>query len=133
MCIVSVLAIVQFSGPGELVFTFSAFQCAWMYLRFFQSRNGTRGDFSEGFAFTTFFPPQLQGIVSIISNICFMIFKCILLVGQNSQSSQQSSTDIPSDKVATYEIERRRQIALKALDERLNEVAKEDKTEENPV
>lgn len=133
LCIVSILAIAQFSGPGELVFTFSAFQCAWMYLRFFQNRNGIRGDFSEGFAFHTMFPPSLQAFVSIIANVCFMIFKSLLMAGQTSQSSQQSSTEASSDKAATYEVERRRQLALKALDQRLNEVAEEDKTEENPV
>lgn len=55
------------------------------------------------------------------------------MAGQTSQSSQQSSTEASSDKAATYEVERRRQLALKALDQRLNEVAEEDKTEENPV
>lgn len=33
---------------------------AWIYLRFYQRRDGGRGDMTESFAFATFFPELMQ-------------------------------------------------------------------------
>jgi hypothetical protein len=47
--------------PSEsLPFTFFGVIFGWIYLRFFQVRDGAVGDRSEAFSFASFFPEPLQ-------------------------------------------------------------------------
>jgi hypothetical protein len=46
--------------PRHIVFGVLGLFFGWIYLRFFQKRGDTYGDFSEGFAFVSFFPEMLQ-------------------------------------------------------------------------
>jgi len=49
------------SGLKYIPFPLFGLLYSWIYLRFFQVRSGSsKGDFSEGFAFATFFPEILQ-------------------------------------------------------------------------
>jgi hypothetical protein len=43
-----------------IMLTVFGFLFSWMYLRFFQTRDGFTGDSSDQFAFTTFLPPVIQ-------------------------------------------------------------------------
>lgn len=43
-----------------VLFTVFGFSFSWIYLRFFQTRDGFTGDTSDQFAFATFLPPTLQ-------------------------------------------------------------------------
>lgn len=100
---------------------------SWIYLRFYQKhKNGSRGDQSSAFSFASFFPTLIRPIISILSNTIFDILVRIKIckkppkrynVGAPSTitiSIPGSGIDINNDAA-----ERRRQKALKALNERL--------------
>lgn len=121
--VLSIASAARLVSVGEFVFMSSGFAFGWLYLRFFQKREQGRGDPSESFAFQTFFPEPVASVVGVVSAVVFAIFKPILAgvqdgsgkaVSGNAPSLQQSSAD-PVDA------ERRRQRALRALDERMSE------------
>lgn len=104
-------------GSGLLV--------SWIYLRFYQIHaNGTRGDFADNFAFHTFFPNVIQPPIALICNAIFSILVKIKIcrrpVRKYDIGSSASSISISLPGVESHDTERRRQIALKALSERLN-------------
>lgn len=116
-------------SAGELVLTLSAFQFSWLYLRYYQSKNGARGDLSEAFAYATMFPEPLRRVVAVVANIGFIIFRPVLMAGLSVQPESEPVQDVPISKASSVDAERRRQRALKALDERMNSTA--PSTEEN--
>ncbi|NXA45165.1 TM115 protein, partial [Nothocercus julius] len=97
----------------------------WVYLRFYQRHGRGRGDMSEHFAFATFFPGVLQPPVALLANavhgalvklrICRKTVKRYDVGAPSSITISLPGTD-PQDA------ERRRQLALKALNERLKRV-----------
>ena len=98
---------------------------SWCYLRFYQVHsNGTKGDMADSFAFHTFFPNVLQPPVAVVCNMVFAflvkIHVCKKPVRKYDMGSASSSISISLPGVETHDTERRRQIALKALSERLN-------------
>lgn len=50
---------------------------AWFYLRYFHRapESGLQGDPSEQFAFSTFFPENIQPFVSAVAGTCYVAFK----------------------------------------------------------
>lgn len=106
-------------GSGLLV--------SWTYLRFYQIHsNGSRGDMAENFAFHTFFPNVFQPPVAMVSSTIFSLLVklkiCRRPVRKYDIGSSGSSISISLPGVESHDTERRRQIALKALSERLNQV-----------
>ena len=104
-------------GSGLLV--------SWIYLRFYQIHaNGSRGDFADNFAFHTFFPNVIQPPIALLCNAIFTIMVNIKIcrrpVRKYDIGSSASSISISLPGVESHDTERRRQIALKALSERLN-------------
>lgn len=119
----------------------------WTYLRFFkyQPDLGTntgaarlRGDASETFAFATFFPNIMQPPIAAVSDQIY-IFLCNIRVlkpftdeaiaSSNEQAAARGEGGLPTlapharglrPMSRREEAERRRALALKALDERLN-------------
>ncbi|KIJ66281.1 hypothetical protein HYDPIDRAFT_109274 [Hydnomerulius pinastri MD-312] len=118
------------------VMTFIGFQCpyiviqfgwfvSWIYLRFYKRNTTdtvsgavTYGDRSETFALTAWFPPFLHTPLSALGNIVHKVASRFHLI----------PTSVPHDVEAGYsqlpggaraEAERRRALALKALDQRL--------------
>ncbi|KAK4052530.1 hypothetical protein OIO90_004297 [Microbotryomycetes sp. JL221] len=94
---------------------------SWFYLRFIKINEGGefRGDRSETFAFASWFPPFAQKYVAKLSNFVFGLavrFK-ILTPWSDIESSGSNYTAIPGG--ARAEAERRRALALKALDQRM--------------
>nr|XP_014102695.1 transmembrane protein 115 [Bactrocera oleae] len=98
---------------------------AWIYLRFYQWHPNGRGDSSESFTFASFFPNVMQPVISILVN---PIYICCLKLGvvktpapprSSSLAGSLSSVSIQIPGADAHDIERRRQIALKALSERL--------------
>lgn len=132
LLIVVILTLVSFFSIGTMFFTFFAFQISWLYLRYFRFSSENYGDLSETFAYQTLFPSPIRPTVSIIANISYFVFKPILTIAQKSDQSQPQ-TETPendsSPKTSTMETERRRQRALKVLDERLQ--AAVDENEQN--
>ncbi|KXJ72928.1 hypothetical protein RP20_CCG016958 [Aedes albopictus] len=125
--IVSILmwAIGLLDGTYPAMFA-SGLYVSWVYLRFYQRHsNGTRGDSAENFRFASFFPNVLQPFVNLIANpvylACLRIGMVKRLTPQQSSSSSLQSVSVQSlVGVDPHDMERRRQIALKALSERLS-------------
>ncbi|KAG0216087.1 hypothetical protein BGX28_005982 [Mortierella sp. GBA30] len=107
---------------------------AWVYSRFFKVQDGIRGDRSETFSFASFFPESAQGPVKAVSNVVFGILVRLhicspLGIGASFQhdleNPQMSGSILPMTQPASLraEAERRRALALKALDMRLHAAA----------
>uniref|UniRef100_A0A182NEK7 Transmembrane protein 115 n=1 Tax=Anopheles dirus TaxID=7168 RepID=A0A182NEK7_9DIPT len=114
----------------------SGLYVSWVYLRFYQRHsNGTRGDSAENFRFASFFPNVLQPFIAVIAN---PVYLCCLRIGlvkrlspQQSNSSSLQSVSVHLPGVDPHDMERRRQIALKALSERLSKTT--DSSRQNTV
>ncbi|XP_033746676.1 transmembrane protein 115-like [Pecten maximus] len=109
-------------GPYPFMFGFGIL-ISWIYLRFYQKHtNGNRGDMADNFGFPSFFPSQLQPFVAMFSNTVFLALVKIKICKKPQRKYDVSS---PSTITITLpgtdqDAERRRQVALKALNERLN-------------
>lgn len=106
----------------------SGLYVSWVYLRFYQRHtNGTRGDSAENFRFASFFPNVLQPFIALVANPVYQGCLRIGLVKRLSPASSSSGSSLQSVSVHSgmvsvdpHDMERRRQIALKALSERLS-------------
>ncbi|EXJ63905.1 hypothetical protein A1O7_00240 [Cladophialophora yegresii CBS 114405] len=122
----------------------------WTYLRFYKRQpdisgsatdgRGLKGDASETFAFATFFPNVVQPPIAAFCNQIYILL-CNLklctpfsdeeIASGNEQAAARGEAGLPSFNKARgargiskrEEAERRRALALKALDERLNAAA----------
>ncbi|GAA5904685.1 uncharacterized protein JCM6883_003869 [Sporobolomyces salmoneus] len=107
---------------------------AYLYLRFLKKNEGSdfRGDRSETFAFSNWFPPFIQKYVAILANFVFSLaVRFGLIQAWSSVDLESGSTGgVATNTVggATYtsvpggaraEAERRRAMALEALDRRM--------------
>lgn len=95
---------------------------AWVYLRFYQSHNKGRGDQAAHFAFKTFFPKLLQGPVGVMSNAIYQLLLTLRICRKTSYRydvGAPSKFTITLSGVDAFDAERRRNKAIKALDERL--------------
>lgn len=109
---------------------------SWAYLRFFKMNdNGIRGDRSETFSLVSWFPPFMHKPVTFVSNTLYGIFLKLgvvqpwqysamgdveLGVGSGLPSmSVGISPQTPGAGSTRAEAERRRAMALKALDQRV--------------
>ncbi|XP_055342776.1 transmembrane protein 115-like [Paramacrobiotus metropolitanus] len=98
----------------------------FIYLRYLQKHsNGNRGDSSEAFEFATFFPNVLQPPVSKVVNIFHgVLVKLRILKKQqrkyNFAESLPSGISVTLPGSSQLDAERRKQIALKALNDRLS-------------
>ncbi|KAI9094922.1 hypothetical protein DFS34DRAFT_595424 [Phlyctochytrium arcticum] len=101
---------------------------SWVYMRFFKRQEGIRGDRSETFSFASFFPDMLHPFIKPISNSVYKIFislRCLPPVtntlplhataGQGGLSQPPPNTTGPG----YADTERRKAIALRALDMKL--------------
>ncbi|XP_023333704.1 transmembrane protein 115 isoform X2 [Eurytemora carolleeae] len=97
---------------------------SWTYLRFYQvHNNGTRGDMADSFAFATLFPNVVQPPLSILSNLIFSLaVKCRICRKPVRRYDVGAPTGITISipGAESQDSERRRQIALRALSERLS-------------
>ncbi|KAI9734804.1 MAG: hypothetical protein M1818_006791 [Claussenomyces sp. TS43310] len=111
-----------------------AFLTSWIYLRFYKSAfpdletsqpSSLRGDASETFAFSEFFPDPIRGPVATVSDSIYQIFIalhiCVPFSAADISASRGESFMQRSAPGSTRaETERRRALALKALDQRLS-------------
>ncbi|KIM70219.1 hypothetical protein SCLCIDRAFT_1207521 [Scleroderma citrinum Foug A] len=126
------MAYMAFSG----IMTLLGFQCpyitiqfgwfvSWIYLRFYKPNATdtiggvvTYGDRSETFALTSWFPPFLHAPVSALGNTIFKVAAKLHLIPSSVPHDIESGyNQLPGG--ARAEAERRRALALKALDQRL--------------
>ncbi|XP_067907448.1 transmembrane protein 115 [Heterodontus francisci] len=98
---------------------------SWVYLRFYQKHGRGRGDMSDHFAFATFFPEILQPLVSMVANVIYSLLVKIRICKKTVKRydvGAPSSITISLPGTDPQDAERRRQLALKALNERLKRV-----------
>ncbi|CAG5122132.1 unnamed protein product [Candidula unifasciata] len=109
-------------GPYPYMFT-SGIVVSWVYLRFYQKHtNGNRGDMADNFSFASFFPSQFQPLIAIISN---SVFSGLVKIKLCKKPQRRYDVSSPTTITVTlpgsepHDAERRKQLALKALNERL--------------
>uniref|UniRef100_A0A8C0VYD3 Transmembrane protein 115 n=1 Tax=Cyanistes caeruleus TaxID=156563 RepID=A0A8C0VYD3_CYACU len=98
---------------------------SWVYLRFYQRHSRGRGDMSDHFAFATFFPEILQPVVGLVANLVHTVLVKVRLCRKTVKRydvGAPSSITISLPGTDPQDAERRRQLALKALNERLKRV-----------
>ncbi|NWY47363.1 TM115 protein, partial [Sylvia atricapilla] len=98
---------------------------SWVYLRFYQRHSRGRGDMSDHFAFATFFPEILQPVVGLVANLVHSMLVKVRLCRKTVKRydvGAPSSITISLPGTDPQDAERRRQLALKALNERLKRV-----------
>jgi hypothetical protein len=120
-----ILAIFKVISFTHFLLAFNGVMVSWIYLRFFEKQeSGHRGDMSVEFSFATFFPELLHPIVSSLGDFVFKILVRLKICGSYSKTyeinSGPSNIRISLPGVNPIDSERRKQKALKALDERLN-------------
>lgn len=110
------------------------FLSSWTYLRFYKTifpdldssqPASLRGDASETFAFAEFFPGPVKPFVAALSNQIFDVLVAMRLCTPFSHTDMSSARGERALQRGTpgsarAEAERRRALALKALDQRLN-------------
>lgn len=97
---------------------------SWTYLRFYQwHSNGTKGDMADNFTFASFFPTVLQPPIAVFSNtvhsFLVRIRLCRRTVRKFDMAAAPTGVTVTLPGIDPHDMERRRLIALKALNERL--------------
>ncbi|KAH8119830.1 DUF1751-domain-containing protein [Phellopilus nigrolimitatus] len=97
---------------------------AWLYLRFYKKNQGdsiagvSYGDRSETFAFVSWFPPFIHTPITILGNFVHpLATRFYLIPGAGGDIESGGYAQLPGGPRA--EAERRRALALKALDQRM--------------
>ncbi|KAG1757156.1 eukaryotic integral membrane protein-domain-containing protein [Suillus lakei] len=120
----TIMTFLGFQSPYILI-QFGWF-VSWIYLRFYKRNVGdslggavTYGDRSETFALTSWFPPFLHTPLSMLGNTVYKLATRLHLVPTSVPHDIESGgySQVPGG--ARAEAERRRALALKALDQRL--------------
>ena len=121
----NVMCIIGYTSPWILIQF--GWLISWAYLRFFQvNESGYRGDRSDAFAFVNWFPPFAHKPVQFISTTLFDLFVKIKVVqpwtggDYGDLESAPINGQAPPQGSSRAEAERRRAMALKALDQRLS-------------
>eukprot|EP01125_Pyxidicula_operculata_P002666 TRINITY_DN1250_c0_g2_i1.p1 TRINITY_DN1250_c0_g2~~TRINITY_DN1250_c0_g2_i1.p1 ORF type:complete len:337 (-),score=68.51 TRINITY_DN1250_c0_g2_i1:290-1300(-) len=113
----SILGVSGWNGAGN--YALSSLIISWVYLRFFQIRDGVIGDMSTQFKFSGFFPEPLQHPIDVVGGIILLALRCGRPIkSTTSNEGAPSSTNIPKFYLDSAEdAERRRRVAIKVLDE----------------
>ena len=125
--------------------------CSWIYLRFYRrqpdlsgtSTEGIKGDASETFSFACFFPDVVQPPIALVTDAIYKVLVAVRIctpfsaediASGNEQALARGETGLPTilshertgeiqSTAKREEAERRRTLALKALDQRLQAAA----------
>lgn len=103
---------------------------SWTYLRFYQRHtNGTRGDMADNFTFASFFPVIIQPPISVLSNSIYSIFVkagiCRKTVRRVDIASAPTGITVALPGIRSLDMDRRKLLALKALNSRLTDGTKD--------
>lgn len=129
--LVTLLSLTPILTVASLLLAIYGFLTSWTYLRFFKtvfpdldSSNqpaSLRGDSSDTFAFHEFFPAPVKPFVAAFGSAVFdalvAVRICTPFAADGYHSQHQQHRGVPGG--ARAEAERRRALALKALDQRL--------------
>jgi len=93
-----------------------------MYLRFFQSLPGSDhvGDDSEHFTWTSLFPRRIQPVTTVIAKAIFSLLIVLRLCKNAKDVELNAFETMQSSLPESRDAERKRQKALRVLNERLN-------------
>lgn len=123
------LALLRLSGLLDSSAPLAAYSygalSGWVYLRFYQRHSRGRGDMSDHFAFASFFPEALQPAVGLLAGLVHLALvkmKVCRKMVKRYDVGAPSSITISLPGTDPQDAERRRQLALKALNERLKRV-----------
>ncbi|XP_005992721.1 transmembrane protein 115 [Latimeria chalumnae] len=125
LLILLILRLIAIVGSNMLASYGFGILSSWVYLRFYQKHSRGRGDMSDHFAFATFFPEILQPVVGVVANLVHSILVKVKICRKTVKRydvGAPSSITISLPGTDPQDAERRRQIALKALNERLKRV-----------
>ncbi|KAG1904682.1 eukaryotic integral membrane protein-domain-containing protein [Suillus fuscotomentosus] len=120
----TIMTLLGFQSPYILI-QFGWF-VSWVYLRFYKRNVGdslggvvSYGDRSETFALTSWFPPFLHTPLSLLGNTVYKLATRLHLLPTSVPHDIESGGYSQMPGGARAEAERRRALALKALDQRL--------------
>ncbi|GBB94612.1 hypothetical protein RclHR1_02390018 [Rhizophagus clarus] len=123
----SFVCFILFESQSQFLLAFYGSFISWIHLRFYKYQDGLRGDRSETFSFASFFPEFIQPAIKFISTMVFnilVILRCCKPIQKRKFAMDLES--LPTNLApampgsARAEAERRRALALKALDARLH-------------
>lgn len=131
---VFILTLTPLLSAASFLLVTNGFMVSWIYLRFYKAAfpdleasqpASLRGDASETFAFAEFFPDPAKPLISTISNQVYNILVSLHIckpfsVSDVSASRGDTFIQRGAPGSARAEAERRRALALKALDQRLH-------------
>lgn len=130
---VTILALTPLLSISSFLLVNTAFVTSWTYLRFYKSAlpdlessqpSSLRGDPSESFAFAEFFPdpvkPGIAAFSASVFNLMVSLRLCTPFSPADISASRGESMLQRGPGGARAEAERRRAVALKALDQRLS-------------
>jgi hypothetical protein len=132
--LITLLAFTPLLTSASFLLATCGFLVSWTYLRFYKTAfpdldtsqpSRLRGDASETFAFAEFFPDPLRGPVGNFSNAIYNILVAMRIctpfsAADVSASRGDSFVQRSAPGSTRAETERRRALALKALDQRLH-------------
>lgn len=132
--LITVLSITPLLTSASFLLSVIAFLTSWTYLRFYKHAfpdldssqpSSLRGDASESFAIAEFFPDPVRGPVASISDVVYNILVSLRICTPFSADHGSARGDsfmqrAPQQGSTRAETERRRALALKALDQRLH-------------
>jgi hypothetical protein len=135
--LVTVLALTPLLTCASFILANLGFIVSWTYLRFYKQAfpdldtsqsSGLRGDASETFAFAEFFPDPVREPIANLSNIIYNLLVSLRICTPFSAADVSASSSSRGDSFlhrgapgsTRAETERRRALALKALDQRLH-------------
>jgi len=121
------LAIVPLMGilgiMPDAVSCYVSVYASWIYLRYFcRNPDGTTGDATDTFAFINFFPLQVRPFMAPVIKAASLCAGCCGCVHRNPRRSTTHSNGTTTCVNENAVAERRRARALKALDQKLQEI-----------
>lgn len=142
---VFLLSLTPLLSAASFLLVTTAFLTSWTYLRFYKAafpdldtnQGSLRGDASETFAFAEFFPDPVKPIVALLSSQVYNILVSLRICTPFSAadvSASRGDTFVQrgTPGSARQEAERRRALALKELDQRLNAASAKPKPQAPP-
>jgi hypothetical protein len=126
------LSLTPLYSAAHLLLSTTGFVVSWIYLRFYKLQfpdldstqtSSLRGDASETFAFAEFFPAVTRPAISAASNAIFDVLVSLKVcspLNPDQGSAREAYIARTAPGSSRAETERRRALALKALDQRLH-------------
>lgn len=144
--LVTILALTPLLTSASLFLAIFGFIASWTYLRFYKTvfpdldssqPTSMRGDASETFAFAEFFPRTMKPLVAAFSGQIFNVLVVMRVctpfsLADVSAAQGTNFTQRNSGGGVRAEAERRRALALKALDQRLHAATTNTRSQSQP-